>query len=471
MVLNSRPSRSLVAALSVLCTASFMAVLDTTIVSIALPSMRRGLDLSTEGVQWVLNAYTLAFGGLLLLGGRLADLLGRRRLLMIGAGVFGLGSLAGGLAAEGWMLVAARFCQGVGAAALAPSSLALVTTHFDEGPARNRALGAYSAMVGLGFVAGMLLGGALTELLSWRWVLIVNVPIALAVVALAPAVVEESRDERAPRHIDVPGAIALTGGLALLILGLTKTADWGWAWQAVACMGAGGAILCAWAAIELRSRSPLVPLSVFRIRGLAVANTVLMLKATIGISQLFILTLFFQDVRGNSPIETGALFIPMTVTSIIAALVSGRLVSRIGAKPTGVLGLVVLLSGIALMMQLSQDGALTLILGGMVVAEGGFMLAEVPMTLVASTSVAEDRRGVAGGVLNTSLQLGHAIGLAAVATVVTARAAAVGGSSPGPEALVSGFRYGLGVGAGIVCLALVVLVRCLPRMAPEASAR
>jgi EmrB/QacA subfamily drug resistance transporter len=449
--------------LVLLCAASFIAVLDTTIVSIALPSLRRDLDLSREAVQWVLNAYTLTFGGLLLLGGRVADLFGRRRVFMSGLAVFAVSSFAGGLAADGWMLIAARFSQGLGAAALAPTSLALVTTHFADGDERNRALGAYSAMAGLGFVTGMLLGGVLTELLSWRWVMFVNVPVALAVFVLAPAALSESREPDATRGVDVPGAVALPLGLGIVIYGLTKTNDWGWAPDTVGFIGVGVTLLCAWVVIELRSSVPLVPLNVFRIRGLFVANTVMMLKATVGISQLFILTLYFQDVLGKTPMQTGIIFIPMTATSIAAAVLGGRLVSRLGPKTTATLGLVLLLGGIVLMAQLSHDGALALVLTGMVVAEGGFMLAEVPMTLVASTSVEEARRGLAGGILNTSLQLGHAVGLGAIAAIVTARAASVSGSSTGSEALVSGFRYGLVGGAGFVCLALIVLIGFLPR--------
>jgi EmrB/QacA subfamily drug resistance transporter len=455
-------------ALVLLCAASFMAVLDTTIVSIALPSMRRDLDLPHAGVQWVLNAYTLSLGGLLLLGGRLADLFGRRRVFMSGLAVFAVSSFAGGLAVEGWMLIAARFSQGLGAAAMAPTSLALVTTHFAGGDERNRALGAYSAMAGLGFVTGMLLGGVLTELLSWRWVLFVNVPIAVAIFVLAPAALSESRKQDASRGVDVLGAIALPLGLGLVIYGPTNANDWGWTSDTMGFIGTGVTLLCAWVFIELRSPVPLVPLSIFRVRGLFVANTVMLLKATVGISQLFILTLYFQDVLGKTPMQTGVIFFPMTATSIAAAVLGGRLVSRLGPKPTAVLGLLLLLGGIVLMAQLSDDGALGLVLTGMVVAEGGFMLAEVPMTLVAGTSVEEDRRGLAGGILNTSLQLGHAVGLGAIAAIVTARVAVVSGSITAPEALVSGFRYGLFGGAGFVCLALVVLVGFLPRTTPGA---
>jgi EmrB/QacA subfamily drug resistance transporter len=454
--------------LTLLCAASFMAVLDTTIVSIALPSMRRHLQLSSEGVQWVLNAYTLTFGGLLLLGGRVADLFGRRRVFMSGLAVFAVSSFAGGLAADGWMLIAARFSQGLGAAALAPTSLALLTTHFAEGDERNRALGAYGAMAGLGFVAGMLLGGALTELLSWRWVMFVNVPIAVVVFVLAPAALSESTEQHASRGVDVPGAVALPLGLGIVIYGLTKANEWGWTSDTLGFVGVGVALLFAWVVIERRSSVPLVPLNVFRVRRLFVANTVMMLKATVGISQLFILTLYFQDVLRKTPMQTGVLFIPMTAASIVAAVLGGRLVSRLGPKMTATLGLLLLLGGIALMAQLSADGTLALVLTGMVVAEGGFMLAEVPMTLVASTSVEEDRRGLAGGILNTSLQLGHAVGLGAIAAIVTAGAASVPGSSTAREALVSGFRYGFIGGAGFVCLALIVLVGFLPQTTHKA---
>ncbi len=454
------PARALV----LLCAASFIAVVDTTIVSIALPSMRRDLALSPTSVQWVLNAYTLTFGGLLLLGGRVADVFGRRGVLRWGLGVFAIASLVGGFAAEGWMLIAARFCQGLGAAAFVPTSLALVTTHFDEGDARNRALGTYSAMAGLGFVTGMLLGGVLTELLSWRWVLFVNVPAALAVLFLAPYVVRDSRDESAARRVDIPGAVALTLGLGLLIYGLSKANDWGWTLRSLGAIVAGLALVCAWVVVELRSPAPLVRLSVFRVRGVSVPNAVMMLKATVGISQLFILTLYFQDVLGKTPIQTGILFVPMTAASIAAALIGGRAVSRFGAKPTAMAGLLVLLCGIALMARLQQRGGLAVVLGGMIVAESGFMLAEVPLTLVASTSVGANRSGLAGGILNTSLQLGHAVGLGAIATIVAARAAAVGEVSSTPEALVSGFRYGLATGAGFVGLAFVLLTCLMPRL-------
>jgi EmrB/QacA subfamily drug resistance transporter len=444
--------------LALLCAASFMAVLDTTIVSIALPSMRRGLGFTTASVQWVLNAYALAFGGLLLLAGRLADGFGRRRVFMIGLGVFGLTSIAGGSAVEPWMLVVARFCQGAGAAALAPTSLALITTSFAKGRSLNRALAAYSSMAGLGFVTGMLLGGILTEYLTWRWVLFVNAPIALAVLLGTAAVVRDD-EPRSRGTADVPGALLVTCGIGALLYGLSEGQETGWTSRPTVWLTIlGVSSLGAWIVVESRSPAPLVPLSILRSRSVGAANVIVMLTSTIGVAQLFILTLYFQDVLDHSPIETGLRFVPMTVASVAAAVLSGRMVTRLGAKTTTITGLVLLVSGGLLMMQLSVEGLSPELLTGMVIAESGFMMAAVPMNLSATSGVGEERRGLAGGLVNTSGQLGNAWGLGVIATVVAARASALGAETTATEALVSGFRYGIAAGLLFVSLALVVAV-------------
>ena len=446
-------------ALVLLCAASFMAVVDTTIVSIALPSMRRELGFSTGDAQWILNGYALAFGGLLLLLGRAGDLYGRRRLFVVGLALFATASIIGGLSWEPWVLIVARFLQGIGAAALVPASLSLLTTIFPEGEERNRAIGVYGAMAALGFVVGMVGGGVITEFLGWRWVLLVNVPVALATVLPAPAVVPESRDDWAPQTLDVPGAATATLGLAALIYAVSEVPDSGWNSTVTLGFGALGVLLLIlFVAAERRSAAPLAPLWVFRKPAVAVPNLVIMLQSMIGISWLFVLTLYFQDVLGLTPLQTGILFVPMTLASVVAAPVAGRLATRLGVKATAVIGLTLVAAGLLLMSGMSASGELVVVLSGMVVGEIGFMLSSIPLTIAASGSVGEDRRGLAAGVLNTSVQLGNAFGLGIIATVAAAATAALGGEAAGAEAAVGGFRWGLLTGVGIVVLALLLVL-------------
>jgi len=445
-------------ALVLLCAASFVAVLDTTIVSVALPSMGRDLGFSTGGSQWILNGYALAFGGLLLLGGRMGDLYGRRRLFLAGLAVFAAASLVGGLAPAPWVLISARVLQGVGAAALAPASLSLVTTTFG-GAERNRALGVYSAMAGLGFVCGMVGGGVITELLGWRWVMFVNVPVALAVLVVSPAVIRESRDERAPAVLDVPGAAAATLGLASLIYAISEAPHNGWTSPVtLGSASCGALLLAAFVPLERRSRAPLVPPGLLRSRAFASPVAAMGFKAAIGVSQLFVLTLYFQEALGRSPLAAGLLFLPMTLAAVAAATLAGRLSTHVGTKPTAVLGLVLLALGLLLMARMSADGGLPFVLSGMVIGEVGFMLAEVPLTIAATTGVGEDRRGLAAGVLNTSIQLGNALGLGVIAAVAAAGTSALGGYDAGPEALVGGLRWALLAGTGFVAASLLFVL-------------
>jgi EmrB/QacA subfamily drug resistance transporter len=458
-------------ALVLLCAGSFLGVVDTTIVAIALPSVRRDLGFSATDAQWILNGYALVFGGLLLLLGRCGDLYGRRRLFMAGLALFGVASLAAGLAWEPWVLIVARCVQGAGAAALVPASLSLVTTTFAGGEERNRALGVYGAMAALGFVVGMVLGGLLTEFLGWRWVFFVGVPVALAVLSLAPAAVPESRDEGASRVLDVPGAAMATLGLASLIYAISEVPKNGWASPLTLSLAALGALLLGgFVVAERRSEAPLVPLGVFSERTLAVPNAAVILQSMIGIAWLYVLTLYFQDALGHGPLQTGFLFAPMTLASVVAAPVAGRLVTRLGVKPTTALGLVLVAAGLLLMALMSTEGGILLVLSGMVVGEVGFMLSSVSLTIAASGALSEDKRGLAAGVLNTSVQLGNAFGLGVVATVVAAATAALGGETIGVEAMVGGFRWGLMSCVGIVVLALlVVLVGLRGRKPSEAD--
>jgi EmrB/QacA subfamily drug resistance transporter len=451
-------------ALFLLCLASFIAVVDTTIVSIALPSMRRELGFTGADAQWILNGYALTFGGLVLLLGRAGDLYGRRRLFVVGLAIFAAASFVGGFSWEPWILVAARFLQGVGAAALVPASLSLVTAIFAEGEERNRAIGVYGAMAALGFVVGMVGGGVITDYLGWRWVLFVNVPVALAALAPAPAVLPESRNERAPRSLDLAGALTATSGLGLLIYAISEVPENGWVSTATLGFGGLGTLFVAcFVVIERRSSAPLVPLGVLKKRAVVVPNAAIFLQSMVGIAWLYVLTLYLQEVLGHSALTAGLLFIPMTLAAVVAAPVAGRLATRVGVRVTASSGLALVAVGLVLMTSMSVGGGLLFVLLGMVVGEGGFMLSNVPLTIVGSGSAGEDERGLAAGLLNTSMQLGSAWGLGVVATVVAAASAALVGEGGGPEALVGGLRWGLYACVGFAVLALAVVLMGLPR--------
>jgi EmrB/QacA subfamily drug resistance transporter len=453
-------------ALFVLCLASFMAVVDTTIVSIALPSMRRELGFTGADAGWILNGYALTFGGLVLLLGRAGDLYGRRRLFAAGLALFAAASLLGGFAWEPWILVFARFLQGVGAAALVPASLSLLTAIFAQGEERNRAIGIYGAMAALGFVVGMVGGGVITEYLGWRWVLFVNVAVALATLVLAPAAIPESRNERAPRSLDLAGALTATLGLGLLIYAISEVPKNGWTSIAtLGCATLGTLFMACFVAAERHSSAPLVPLGVLRKPAVVVPNAAIFLQSMVGIAWLYVLTLYLQEVLGHGALRAGLLFIPMTLASVVAAPLAGRLATRLGVRTTASLGLALVAVGLLLMTLMSVGGGLAFVLLGMVIGEGGFMLSNVPLTIVGSGSAGEDERGLAAGLLNTSMQLGNAWGLGVVATVVAAASVALGGEAGGSEALVGGLRWGLYACVGFAVLALPVVLMGLPRSA------
>jgi EmrB/QacA subfamily drug resistance transporter len=449
-------------ALFLLCLASFIAVVDTTIVSIALPSMRRELGFAGADAQWILNGYALTFGGLVLLLGRAGDLYGRRRLFAAGLALFASASLVGGFAWEPWILVAARFMQGVGAAALVPASLSLLTAIFAEGEERNRAIGIYGAMAALGFVVGMVGGGVITEYLGWRWVLFVNVPVALMALGPAPAVLPESRNQWAPRSLDLGGAFAATSGLGLLIYAISEVPENGWMSTATLCCGALGTFFMAcFVVAERRTSVPLVPLGVLKKRAVVVPNAAIFLQSMVGIAWLYVLTLYLQEVLRHSALAAGLLFIPMTLASVLAAPVAGRLATSFGLRITAAWGLALVAGGLLLMTPMSVGRGLMFVLLGMVVGEIGFMFSNVPLTIAGSGGT--DERGLAAGLLNTSIQLGNAWGLGIVATVVAAASAALGGEAGSSEALVSGLRWGLYACVGFAVLALPVVLTGLPR--------
>ena len=449
-------------ALFLLCLASFIAVVDTTIITIALPSMRRELGFSGADAQWILNGYALTFGGLVLLLGRAGDLYGRRRLFEVGLALFGAASLVGGFSWEPWILVCARFIQGVGSAALVPASLSLLTASFAEGEERNRAIGIYGAMAALGFVVGMVGGGVITQFLGWRWVLFVNVPVALVALVPAPAVLPESRNERATRSLDLAGALTATAGLGLLIYAISEVPENGWMSTATLGFGTLGTLLMAcFVVAERRSSAPLVPLGVLKKRAVVVPNAAIFLQSMVGIAWLYVLTLYLQEVLGHSALTAGLLFIPMTLASVLAAPVAGRLATRLGLRMTAAWGLALVAAGLLLMTPMSVGGGLVFVLLGMVVGEIGFMFSNVPLTIAGSGGTGE--RGLAAGLLNTSIQLGNAWGLGVVATVVAAASAALGGEAGGSEALVGGLRWGLYACVGFAMLAFPVVLKGLPR--------
>jgi MFS family permease len=352
----------------------------------------------------------------------------------------------------------------VGAAALVPASLSLLTAIFAEGEERNRAIGVYGAMAALGFVVGMVGGGVITEYLGWRWVLFVNVPVALVALVPSPVVLPESWNEGTPRSLDLAGALTATVGLGLLIYAISEVPKNGWTSIATLLFGTLGTLLIGCFVIaERRSSAPLVPLGVLKKRAVVVPNAAIFLQSMVGIAWLYVLTLYLQEVLGHSALTAGLLFIPMTLASVVAAPLAGRLATRLGLKMTTAWGLGLVAVGLLLMTPMSVGGGLAFVLFGMVIGEGGFMLSNVPLTIVGSGSAGEGERGLAAGLLNTSMQLGNAWGLGVVATVVAAASAALGGEAGGSEALVGGLRWGLYACVGFAMLALPVVVMGLPR--------
>jgi EmrB/QacA subfamily drug resistance transporter len=417
------------AVLAVCCAAQFMVVLDVTIVNVALPKMRSGLGLSATGQQWVINAYTLTFAGFLLLGGRAADLFGRRRVFMLGLGLFTVCSLLGGLAQNGATLIAARSLQGVGGAILAPATLSLITTTFTDPARRRRALGAWSATAASGAAAGVFTGGILTDLLDWRWVLFVNVPIGAALMAAAALSLTESRSETRP-SLDIAGAVTVTGGLALLVYGIVSTDShsWGSTVTILTLLG-GAALLAAFVVVESRiAEYPLVPLRVFRRRSISAANGIAVTIGAALFGLYFFLSLFLQQTNGYSPLKAGSAFLPAALSTMAGALAGTRLVARLGARRQLVIGPLLAAGGLLWLSRLSAgDGYLDHVFGPLVLAGVGLGLAFVPMTIAATADVPIHEAGLASGLINTTRQIGGAVGLAVMATVAAGASSAIAG--------------------------------------------
>jgi EmrB/QacA subfamily drug resistance transporter len=456
-VSSSSPSRGTGAVLALLAMTQFLVVVDASIVNVALPSVARSLDISQQDITWVVNAYTLTFGGFLLLGGRLADLLGRRRMFIAGVALFALASLAGGLAESFGWLVSARAAQGLGAALASPAALSIITTTFAEGPERNRALGIWGAVAGAGGAAGVLLGGVLTEYLGWEWVLFVNVPVGLAVAALAPRVLPESRDAGRERVFDVPGAVLSTGGLALGVYTLVDAERVGWlSARTLVLGGVALALLIAFVVLESRSRHPLMPLGIFRLGTLRGANVSGLLIGVSLFSMFFFISLYLQQVLGYDALKAGLAYLPLALSIVVSAGAASALVTRLGFKPVLMGGLALVAVGLAWFSQVSPDGSfLPDVLGPSIIVGAGLGFSFVPVTIAAVVGTQPEEAGLASGLINTAQQVGGALGLAVLASVASSVTAGSGSGDP-LTALTDGFSTAFLAAAGIAALAFVL---------------
>jgi EmrB/QacA subfamily drug resistance transporter len=455
---------------AIVCIAQLMVILDATIVNVALPSIQRGLDLSPANLQWVVNAYTLTFGGFLLLGGRMADLFGRRRLFFAGVAIFTAASFLNGIAGSSAMLIASRALQGFGAALVSPSALAIVNTTFPGGDDQRKALSVFAALSAAGGALGLLLGGILTQALSWSWIFFVNVPIGVLAIALAARFVPDSRGEGAEGRPDVLGAVSVTGGLALLIYAIVETQSNGWgSATTIGLLAVALALLGAFVVIESRVRAPLVRLSIFRVRALATGDAAMFFLAAGMYANFYFGTLYLQDILNFKPIATGFAFLPVAVLIGVGAGISQRIVPRFGIRAVTITGVTIGVVGLALMARVTVESTYAgTLLPSFVLLAFGLGLAFVPVTLIAVSSVGPEDAGLSSGLFNTAQQIGGAVGLAILATVAathTGNLLAAAGAHPSAHevatATVSGYRLAFIVAAGLMLLADVVLVTFL----------
>jgi EmrB/QacA subfamily drug resistance transporter len=453
-------------ALAVIVAAQFMVILDVAIVNVALPAIKTDLHFSEQSLQWVITAYAILFGGALLLGGRLADQLGRRRLFMAGVALFTLSSLLAGLAWSEGSLIVFRAAQGLGGALLAPAALSILMTTFREGRERNIALGIWGAASGSGGAAGVLLGGVLTSYVHWSWIFFINVPVGVALIAVAPALLRESRAELGHRNFDFAGATSVTAGLMLFVYALTRAAQDGWGTGMTIGLLAGSAgLIAAFLTIELRSQAPLLPLRIFRQRTLAAANAAGVVIAAVGFSMFFLLTLYLQQVLHYSAIQTGLAFIAITLSIVAFSNVAQTLVTRLGVRRVLVIGLLLDTAALAWLSRLPVNGHYFRdLFPALVIAGIGMAFSFVPMTIAGLSGVRPADAGIASGLINTSRQIGGAIGLAAVSTI----AASTSGSSLAPSALTHGFQVSFYTLTGLAILGLfiaAVFIESQPRLA------
>ena len=450
--------------LVLVCFAQFMVVLDATVVNVALPSIQNDLGLSEANLQWIVNAYTLVFGGFLLLGGRAGDLLGRKRLFLFGLVVFTVASLLDGLSTSSGMLIGSRALQGLGAAFISPAALAIITTTFQEGAERAKALGVWAAIAIGGSAVGLVVGGALTQLLSWPWIFFINVPVGVAVLVLSLRYLPESRDEEAHRSFDVAGAVSITAGLMILVYAIVQAGEHGWtSARTIGLFGLAAVLHVAFVAIERRSKAPLVRLSIFGVRSLLAANVSMFLVASGLFAMFFFNTLYIQRVLGYGPLGAGLAFLPFTAGIMVSAGFASKFTPRLGVRPVAIGGMIVTIAGMMLLTRISVDGSYASdVLPALVLTALGLGAVFVPLTLVATTGLENEDQGLASGIFNTSQQIGGALGLAILASLAASKTASATGVSQ-QAALVKGFHVAFAGGAAFMVVALGCFVALLRR--------
>ncbi|MGH2889067.1 MAG: MFS transporter [Solirubrobacteraceae bacterium] len=448
--------------LVIACMAQFMVVLDATVVNIALPSVQRGLHFSAANLQWIVNGYALIFGGFLLLGGRAADLIGRKRLFVAGVILFSAASLLNGFAQTSGMLIFGRGLQGLGGALVSPAALAIITTTFTDTEQRTKALGVWAAIAAGGSAVGLLLGGALTDLASWRWIFFVNVPFGVITIVMALRWVAESRVQVAHRSFDLLGALTVTGGLVVLVYAIVKAQAWGWGSARTLGLGAlAVALLVAFIAIERRTRAPLMRLSIFRVRALAVADASLLLVGSGMFGMFFFASLYIQEIMGYSPLKAGLAFLPVTFGIGIGAGAAQQLIKRLGVRNVGAFGVALAAAGMLYLTRLPVHGSyVSDLLVGLVPMSIGMGLAFVPVTLMGTSGVSEDDAGLASGLFNTAQQVGGSLGLAILSTLAASQTTSVLHGNTVADVMaahVSGYHVAF-LGAGLMLAAGVVLL-------------
>jgi EmrB/QacA subfamily drug resistance transporter len=446
--------------LVLICFAQFMVILDATIVNVALPSIQSDLHLSEGNLQWIVNAYTLVFGGFLLLGGRAGDLLGRKRLFLIGLVIFTGASLFDGLANSEGTLIGARALQGLGAALISPAALSIIATTFKEGAERAKALAVWAAIAIGGSAVGLVLGGVLTQYFSWPWIFFVNVPVGIVTFVLSFRLIPESRDEHVERNYDIAGAVTVTGGLMALVYAIVdaQSAGWGSA-KTLGFFAFAAALLVAFVLIELRAKAPLVRLSIFRIRSLLTANIAMFLAMSGMFAMFFFNTLYIQRVLGYGPLKAGVAFLPFSAGIMVSAGIASQFAPRLGVRPVAAAGFILSTAGLILLTQLPVHGSyLTNVLPSIALSSLGMGAVFMPLTLIATTGLEDADQGLASGLFNTSQQIGGALGLAVLSTLATSKTPSVG--SPTAN-LVTGFHWAFGAGAVAMVVGLGVLVAML----------
>jgi EmrB/QacA subfamily drug resistance transporter len=445
-------------ALALLASVQFMVVLDIAIVNVALPSIQTDLGFSQENLQWVISAYALLFGGFLLLGGRAADLFGRRRLFLAGIVLFTVASLLAGFAWSETSLIAARALQGLGAAVITPAALSILMTTFDEGKDRNTALGVWGAVGAFGAVAGVLLGGVLTDALSWEWIFFLNIPVGIAAFVVTPLLLGESRDEEA-RSFDIPGAVLVTSGLVVLVYAITQANEYGWASaETIGLFAGSAALLAAFIGWEARASQPLMPFAIFRLRTLVGANVAGLILGTALFAMFLMLTLYMQQVLGYSAMKTGVGYLAVAGTAIVWSAVAAQLVTRVGVKPVLVAGMSLLTAGLVYFTQVDVGGSyLGDLLPGFLLISIGMGFSFVPISIAALAGVQPAEAGLASGLINTSQQIGGALGIAALSAIATSTTTdSVQSGSAVPVALTDGFEAAFWAAAVVTTVGILV---------------